>query len=112
DIVLRGRQLRAPFGIGLLDLEFLGLLFGSPGGVSAQPAKRDQRGQTGGGCKQDTAVNHGVLRGNRGPVHCTKYGLAHAEVTRTCEEFSHFLARSRFPGSALLLPRPTRGESS
>src|SRR6266404_8108235 len=61
DLVLLRRQLRAPFRIGLFDLEFLR-------GVcrrSAQPSQRGKAKYTGDGGEQDTAVNHHGLRANR-----------------------------------------------
>src|SRR5689334_9182991 len=44
DVVLLRRELRAPFGVGLLDLEFLG----GVGGFRAQPAQAEKAGQAGG----------------------------------------------------------------
>src|ERR1700752_3000585 len=57
DIVLLRRQLRAPFGVGLLDLEFLGSL----GRFGAQPAERQQAEQAGNRGKQDSAIHDGFL---------------------------------------------------
>src|ERR1700722_16970208 len=54
DFILLRRQLRAPFRIGLFDLEFLrGICRGT-----AQPAEGGKAQQTGDGREQDTAVNH------------------------------------------------------
>src|SRR4051794_36188899 len=56
DVVLHRRQLRAPFRVGFLDLEFLrGFSRRHP-----QPAECSQPEQAGKGSKQDTAVKHGT----------------------------------------------------
>src|SRR6185312_2819753 len=57
-LVLLRRQLRAPFGIGLLDLELLGGL----GRRNLQPAEGRKGEQAGDRGKQDAAVNHDGLR--------------------------------------------------
>src|ERR1700722_685369 len=54
DFILLRRQLRAPFRVGLFDLEFL---LGTRWGTS-QPAQGGKAQETGGGRKQDTTVNH------------------------------------------------------
>src|SRR4030088_1976448 len=61
DFILLRRQLRAPFRIGLFDLEFLR-------GVrrrSSQPAEGRKAKQTGDRREQDTAVDHDGLRSKR-----------------------------------------------
>src|ERR1700687_5821600 len=61
DLILLRRQLRAPFRIGLFDLEFLrGVCRRSP-----QPAEGGKAKKTGDGCEQNTAVNHDGLRAKR-----------------------------------------------
>src|SRR6267378_3659994 len=57
DFILLRRQLRAPFRIGLFDLEFLrGVCRGG-----SQPSEGRKAKQTGDGGEQDTAVNHNGL---------------------------------------------------
>src|SRR5664279_5945750 len=58
DVILLRRQLRAPFGIGLFDLEFFGRLCRR----SAQPAEGGKAEQTGDRGEQDTSIDHGGLR--------------------------------------------------
>src|SRR4030081_1156096 len=61
DLILLRRQLRAPFRVGFLDLEFLR-------GVcrrSSQPTEGGKAEQTGDRGRQDTAVNHDGLRAKR-----------------------------------------------
>src|ERR1017187_2429707 len=61
DLILLRRQLRAPFRIGFFDLEFLrGVCRRGP-----EPPEGGKPKQTGDGREQDTAVNHGGLRGKR-----------------------------------------------
>src|SRR6266550_1587473 len=61
DVILLRRQLRAPFRIGLFDLEFLrGVCRGSP-----QPSEGGKAKQAGDRREQDTAVNHDGLRAKR-----------------------------------------------
>src|ERR1700730_8864517 len=54
DFILLRRQLRAPFRIGLFDLEFLR----GTGRGTSQPAEGGKAQETGDGREQDTAVNH------------------------------------------------------
>src|SRR5665647_2688187 len=55
DLVLLRRQLRAPFRVGLFDLEFLrGMRRGTP-----QPAEGGKSEQAGDGSERDAAVDHG-----------------------------------------------------
>src|SRR6201996_8613028 len=54
DFILLRRQLRAPFRVGLFDLEFL---LGTGRGAS-QPAQGSKAQESGGGREQDTAVDH------------------------------------------------------
>src|SRR3954447_19464397 len=54
DFILLRRQLRAPFGVGLFDLEF----FGGLRRRGAQPAEGSKAEQAGDGCKQDATVDH------------------------------------------------------
>src|ERR1700716_4183571 len=61
DLILLRRQLRAPFRVGLFDLEF----FRGVRGVGPQPAERGKAKQAGDGGEQDTAVNHDGLRAMR-----------------------------------------------
>src|SRR4051794_33294810 len=61
DLVLLRRELGAPFGLGLFDLEFFGGLRRS----GAQPAERGQAEQAGDGSEQETAVGHYDLRVKR-----------------------------------------------
>src|SRR6202166_1921722 len=56
DLVLLRRQLRAPFRIGLLDLEFLRGFLPGLGRGSAQPAEGGKAEQTGDGRAQDSAI--------------------------------------------------------
>src|SRR5262249_50309482 len=58
DLVLLWRQLRAPFGVRLLDLEFLL----RAGRRHPEPAEGGQTQEAGDRGKQDTAVKHGGLR--------------------------------------------------
>src|ERR1700716_2864796 len=55
DVILLRGQLRAPFRIGLFDLE----LFRGVSRRCPQPAEGGKANQTGKGGKQDTAVKHG-----------------------------------------------------
>src|SRR3981189_3742077 len=66
DVILLRRQLRAPFRIGLFDLE---LLRGVRGGGS-QPGECRKAKQTGDRREQDTAVDHVGLRSKRNK-HCS-----------------------------------------
>src|SRR5712671_4484505 len=68
-VLLRGK-LRAPFGVGLFDLEFLG----SPRRFGTQPAERGEAEQAGDGSEQDTAVKHHGLRARRAEWLAVKYG--------------------------------------
>src|SRR4030088_2059730 len=61
DLILLRRQLRAPFRIGLFDLELLR----GVGRRSAQPAEGRKAKQTGDRREQDTAVDHDGLRSKR-----------------------------------------------
>src|SRR3979409_1710689 len=61
DLILLRRQLRAPFRVGLFDLDF----FVCVRGFGAQPAERSKAKQAGDGREQDTAVNHDGLRAMR-----------------------------------------------
>src|ERR1700689_98316 len=54
DLILLRGELRAPFGVGLFDLEFLGGLRRR----CAQPAEGGQPEQAGDSGEQDTAVDH------------------------------------------------------
>src|SRR5437899_7848133 len=66
DVILLRRQLRAPFRIGLFDLEFLrGVCRGG-----SQPSEGGKAKQTGDRREQDTAVNHDSLRANRN-INCS-----------------------------------------
>src|SRR5436309_4756 len=58
DVILLRRQLRAPFGIGLFDLELLRRLCRR----SAQPAEGGKAEQSGDRGEQDTTVDHDGLR--------------------------------------------------
>src|SRR6266481_6196415 len=61
DLILLRRQLRAPFRIGLFDLEFLrGVCRRSP-----QPAEGSKAKKAGDRCEQNTAVDHDSLRATR-----------------------------------------------
>src|SRR5471032_985039 len=89
DFILLRRQLRAPFGVGLLDLEFLrGLCRGA-----AQPPEGGKPEQTGNRGEQYTAVDHDGLRA--GELRFVRFKIRGAapEVTPNTPEFSHFLAR-------------------
>src|ERR1700712_1173509 len=61
DLVLLRRQLRAPFRIGLFDLEFLG----GPCGRDPQPAEGGKAKQAGDRGEQDAAIDHDGLRAQR-----------------------------------------------
>src|SRR6202158_4841618 len=61
DLILLRRQLRAPFRIGLFDLELLR----GVGRRSAQPPEGRKAEQTGDGRQQNTAVDHDGLRSKR-----------------------------------------------
>src|SRR5882762_634277 len=61
DVILLRRQLRAPFRIGLFDLELLRGVRGR----GSQPAESRKAKQTGDRREQDTAVDHGGLRSKR-----------------------------------------------
>src|SRR5438045_2567463 len=61
NFILLGGQLRAPFRVGLFDLE----LFGGFRRGSTQPAEGCKPEQTGRGRKQDAAVDHNGLRVKR-----------------------------------------------
>src|SRR5580698_7240121 len=61
DVILLRRQLGAPLGIGLFDLEF----FRSLRRGTAQPAEGSQANQAGDRGEQNTAVNHDGLRAKR-----------------------------------------------
>src|SRR3984893_15513848 len=65
DLVLLRRQLRAPFRIGLLDLEFLRGFLPGLGRGSPQPAEGGKAEQTGDGREQDSAIDHEGLRAGR-----------------------------------------------
>src|ERR1700730_18120947 len=65
DLILLRCQLRAPFGVGILDLEFPGGFISGLGRRTAQPAEGGKPKQAGYGCKQDTAVDHHGLRARR-----------------------------------------------
>src|SRR3981081_2026480 len=75
DVILLRRQLRPPFGIGLLDLEF----FRGFRRRHAQPAERGEAEQAGDGSKQDAAVEHGVLRWNAGDG-CSRYATLRGKL--------------------------------
>src|ERR1700730_8369392 len=61
DVILLRRQLRAPFRVGLFDLELLGGLCRR----SPQPPEGGKAQQARHRCKQNTAVDHGGLRAQR-----------------------------------------------
>src|SRR5581483_8082301 len=67
DLVLLRGELRAPFVVGLLDLE----LFGGLRGRRPQPAEGGEAKQAGQRGEQDAAVNHLMSPKRRFPV---KYG--------------------------------------
>src|SRR3954452_2904971 len=75
DVILHWGELRAPFGVGLLDLEF----FRGLRRRHAQPAECGQAEQAGYGSKQDAAVEHGCLRAKR-CVPC-RYGALRRKIT-------------------------------
>src|SRR5579871_3704837 len=77
-ILLRG-ELGAPFLVGFFDLE----LFRGAGGFAAQPTQGGKAEQTGGGCKQDTAIDHGGLRAKRKGCVCCQIRTATVKVTCT-----------------------------
>src|ERR1700733_6467165 len=99
DFILLRRQLRAPFGVGLLDLEFL---LGTRRRTS-QPAEGSKAQESGGGRKQDTAVNHDDgLRAKRIRVVRFQIRGAETDVTPVLALISHF------PASAPSQVRPLR----
>src|SRR5260370_14618668 len=61
DLILLRRQLRAPLGIGLFDLEFLG----GARRRRANPPESGKAKQACNRCEQDTAVHPGGLRAGR-----------------------------------------------
>ncbi len=110
DLVLLRRQLRAPFGVGLLDLEFLGGLRRR----GAQPAKGGKAEQAGDGSKQDAAIDH-----QSSPVRTAQEGVPEvrqqirtppADVTSARRRSAHFLARR--PDTAPRLPRSTSARAA
>src|SRR3984885_51022 len=89
DFILVRRQLRAPFRVGLFDLEFL---LGTRRGTS-QPAEGGKAQESGGGRKQDTAVNHDDgLRAKRIRVVRFQIRGAETDVTPVLALISHFPA--------------------
>src|SRR5689334_16037926 len=58
DLVLLRRQLRAPLGVGLLDLEFLA----GAGGREPEPTEGGKTKQARDRSQQNTAIKHWVLR--------------------------------------------------
>src|SRR3954447_12942725 len=74
NVVLLRRQLRAPFGVGLFDLEF----FRSLRRRHPQPAERGKAEQAGERSKQDAAVEHGMSPGcNALPVDTARPGRSY-----------------------------------
>src|SRR4051812_10183058 len=73
DVILLRRELGAPFGVRLLDLEFLHGLLSSLGRRSSQPAQGRKAEQAGDSRQQDAAVKHLILRAQE--VHALRYGL-------------------------------------
>src|SRR5882757_2016797 len=61
-LVLLRRQLGAPLGIGLLDLELLGSLLSSFSRGTSQPTEGRKAEQAGNSRQQDAAVKHLILR--------------------------------------------------
>src|SRR5947207_164443 len=79
DLILLRRQLRAPFGIGLFNLEFLaGVCRRSP-----QPAERSKAKKTGDRREQNTAVDHDGLRATRKWWSAFKYAARRPKLHRS-----------------------------
>ena len=106
DFVLLRRQLRAPFGVGLFDLE----LFGSLCGRLSQPAESGKAEQAGDGREQDTAVNHDGLRAKRNGG--SRLDTARARGSYTDMERSFSLCREMPRGITLPLPKAGRGQEA
>src|SRR4030088_701363 len=87
DVVLLRRQLRAPFRIGLFDLEF----FGSLCRGASQPAEGDKAQQAGDRCEQDAAVDHDGLRAKRMRAFAVRYGALTQKLHRSRRNFLTFL---------------------
>src|SRR5262249_51244591 len=86
DIVLLRRQLRAPLGVGLLDLEFLG----GVRRLRAQPAEAEKTQQAGDRGKQNAAIHDDFsVR-----AVCPRYGWNTAEVTPISGPSPHINART------------------
>src|SRR6267143_1020886 len=96
DVILLRRQLRAPFRIGLFDLEFLRGVRGR----SSQPAEGRKAKQTRDRREQDTAVDHDGLRSKRNS-HCSllNTGLGRRSYTDCIGIFS-FSCEYRHPNPA------------
>src|SRR6202165_1853795 len=76
EFILLRRQLRAPFSIGLFDLEFLRRVCrGGP-----QPPEGGKAKQAGDRGEQDTAVKHGGLRAKR---NCRLSNTVHGKGSYT-----------------------------
>jgi hypothetical protein len=88
-VLLRGK-LRAPFGVSLFNLEFLGSLrwFGT------QPAERGEAEQAGDGSEQDTAVKHHGLRARPAERLAVKYGPHEEKLHGTGLDILTFLRAS------------------
>src|SRR5712671_3589524 len=92
DVILLRRQLRAPFGIGLFDLEFLRSLCRR----SAQPAEGGKAEQSGDRCEQDTAIDHDGLRLKRKMNRSlSNTGCGSESYTDWDQNFSHSCEMSR-----------------
>src|SRR3954447_16065420 len=93
DLVLLRRQLRAPFGVGLLDLEF----FGGLGRRHPQPAERGKAEQAGKGGKKDAAVEHGSAPdGVVSPLDTARQAGSYPTIA----ESAHDVASFRSPDAA------------
>src|SRR5579863_5592243 len=100
DLILLWRKLRAPFRVGLLDLEFLGGM----GRRGTQPAESGKAKQAGDGCEQDTAIDHDGLRAERHSLcSVSNTGLGARSYTRSAVNFS--LSCEASPESPVLCPR-------
>src|SRR5579864_1518746 len=104
DFILLRRELRPPFGVGLLDFE----LFGSLRRRALEPTQGGEAEQAGDGSKHEAAVSHHrLLRKGRGPILRRELRASKRQsYTSQRQSFSHSCERRPVPTnlSALTLP--------
>src|SRR6266851_8436943 len=83
DLILLRRQLRAPFRIGLLDLEFLGGL----GRRNPQPTEGSKAEKAGDRGEQNAAVNHDGLRRQESGLFAGRYAVVGPKLHRAGWKF-------------------------